>query len=273
MTRQPVRAPAPANTVPFPFSFRPLLAGWKLLYFRAGRYREDERHDAVWNRGAYLAEGLGHCGACHSPRNSLGAEERDQHLGGGESEGWHAYAINRASQAPMPWDVEAMEFYLRNGWHPLHGIARGPMAAVTQDMGQVREGDVQAMATYIVSGMAARSGPTLAPRAIAGEADDRGATIYTAACASCHAGDRPLPFGGMSLTRSIGVAGEDPTNLLHVVLDGLPPSGETQQPIMPGFRSTLSDEDLLSLVTYLRLRFTDKPLWPDIQTRIRRASR
>ncbi len=279
MTRQPVRAPAPANHIPFPLSFRPLLAGWKLLYFREGRYRADERHDVVWNRGAYLAEGVGHCGACHTPRNTLGAEEvARQRFGGGMSEGWHAYAINAGSQAPVPWDVGAMEFYLREGWHRLHGVARGPMARVTDSMVRVPEADVHAIASYVVSQMEPPGAPrqTVAAtqaRARASPSNSDGARIYAAACASCHNGDRPLPFGGIDLTLSIGVAGEDPTNLLRVVLDGLPATGEAPQPTMPGFGTTLSDRQLLSLLTYLRQRFADKPLWNDTQAHIRRLRR
>jgi mono/diheme cytochrome c family protein len=75
MTRPPVRALAPANTIPFPLNIRFLQEGWKILFFRSGRYQPDASKSAEWNRGAYLAEGLGHCGGCHTPRNLLGAEK------------------------------------------------------------------------------------------------------------------------------------------------------------------------------------------------------
>jgi mono/diheme cytochrome c family protein len=303
MTRQPVRARAPHNEIDFPLRFRPLLAGWKLLYFREGRFHADERHDAEWNRGAYLAEGLGHCGACHTPRNVLGAEKKERHFSGGDSEGWHAYAINAASQSPVPWDVATLDFYLRNGWHPSHGVARGPMAPVVESLAGVPERDVHAVASYVVSGMGAptperssraqalaRIGshpgaagkiipqsagmqapapmPTSTPAFTAG--NRVGAVIYADACANCHEAGQPLPFGAINLALSIGVSGGDPTNLLHVVRDGLPGTGEAPQPIMPGFTKTLSDRQLLLLLTYLRSRFAGKPLWPHTEAIIRR---
>ncbi len=108
MTREPVSAEPPANELPFPLNVRMVLAGWKLLFLREGAYEPDPAQSAEWNRGAYLAEGLGHCGACHSPRNAFGAVKTgEDHLAGGESEGWTAYALNHASPAPIPWDVDA----------------------------------------------------------------------------------------------------------------------------------------------------------------------
>jgi mono/diheme cytochrome c family protein len=293
MTRQPVQAQTPTNAIPFPLRFRPLLAGWKLLFFRQGRFRADPEHDAVWNRGAYLAEGVAHCGACHTPRNGLGAEKKSQHFAGGEAESWHAYAINASSQSPVPWSVDAMAFYLRNGWQASHGVARGPMAPVTENMAVVSAVDVGAVASYVVAGMGMPSAERVQRAAAiaahptgggaggvasagaggaaggATTADKEGWRIYAAACAGCHEGSAPLPFGSMNLALSIGVAGEDPTNLLHVVLDGLPATGESAQPIMPGFRKTLSNQQLISLLTYLRSRFAGKPLWTNTQAAIR----
>lgn len=247
MTRPPVRAQPPSNHLPFPLGFRPLLAGWKLLFFREGRYRGD-------NRGAYLAEGIGHCGACHTPRNALGAEKKDQHFNGGDAEGWHGNAINSRSQAPTPWDVEAMKFYLRNGWQAKHGVAHGPMAEVTDGMAAAADSDVRAIARYVVAGMSGAAPPGAAISAPSSASNSEGARIYAVACASCHESQQPLPFGGINLSRSIDVSSEDPTNLIRVVLDGLQPADETRQPVMPGFRNTLSEPQIMSLRTYLRAR-------------------
>ncbi len=74
--------------------------------FHPGVFQPDPAHDAAWNRGKYLSDGLGHCGSCHTPRNALQAERQDHYMDGGESEGWHAYAINERSAAPTgpgPW--------------------------------------------------------------------------------------------------------------------------------------------------------------------------
>jgi mono/diheme cytochrome c family protein len=108
MTRDPVKATAPANSLPFPINVRLVLAGWKLLFLRERRLDPDPSRDEVWNRGRYLVEGLGHCGACHTPRNLMGAEEKIYRaFQGGEAEGWRAYALGAASQSPTPWDEAA----------------------------------------------------------------------------------------------------------------------------------------------------------------------
>src|ERR1700730_17085298 len=149
MTRQPVHAPARANQLSFPFDQRFVVAGWKLLFLRRGAYQPDPTQSAEWNRGAYLVEGLAHCGACHPPRNALGAERASAPFAGGDVDNWHAYAINAQSPAPVPWDVDALTAYLRDGWHPDHGVARGPMADVVSNLSSVPNSDIRAIATYM----------------------------------------------------------------------------------------------------------------------------
>src|SRR6266516_6297760 len=102
MTRRPVRAPARDNQLSFPLNQRFVIAGWKLLFLRHGGYQPDGRHSAEWNRGAYLVEGLAHCGSCHTPRNTLGAERASAPFAGCDVDNWHAYAINAQSPAPIP---------------------------------------------------------------------------------------------------------------------------------------------------------------------------
>ena len=149
MTRQPVRAPARENQLSFPLDQRVVIAGWKLLFLRRGTYQPDSTKSAEWNRGAYLVEGLAHCGACHTPRNALGAERASAPFAGGDVDNWHAYAINAQSPAPVPWDADALFAYLRDGWHPDHGVARGPMAEVVSNLSSVPDSDVRAIATYM----------------------------------------------------------------------------------------------------------------------------
>ena len=84
MTRQPVRAPARENLLSFPLDQRVVIAGWKLLFLRRGTYQPDSMKSAEWNRGAYLVEGLAHCGSCHTPRNVLGAERASAQFAGGD---------------------------------------------------------------------------------------------------------------------------------------------------------------------------------------------
>src|SRR3984893_967454 len=166
MTRQPVRASARANQLPFPLDQRFVIAGWKLLFLRHGTWRPDSTRNAEWNRGAYLVEGLAHCGACHTPRNALGAERTAAAFAGGDVDNWQAYAINAQSPAPVPWTAEALFAYLRDGWHPDHGVARGPMAEVVSNLSSVPQSDVRAIATY----MAGVFGPPTPDRKRQGEA-------------------------------------------------------------------------------------------------------
>jgi mono/diheme cytochrome c family protein len=273
MTREPVAATAPANKLPFPLNVRPLLAGWKLLFLRTGRFQPDANQSAEWNRGAYLVNGLAHCGACHTPRNALGARKKDRAFAGGEAEGWTAYALDGTSPAPMRWDAAALAFYLRNGWHRDHGVARGPMSEVIENLSMAPAADVQAVATYIASVAGTRAQPASREHKDAPDADTRmpGAAIYAAACAPCHDAGRAPPYGGIDLARSTGPNGPNARNVTDVILWGLPAQDEQRRPIMPGFAGTLNDRQLADLLAYVRARFSDKPAWTDVDKDIREA--
>jgi mono/diheme cytochrome c family protein len=271
MTRQPVQARTPDNHLPFPLNVRFILAGWKLLFFHKGPYENDAAHDEQWNRGAYLANGIGHCGACHTPRNSFGAEIRTQHFGGGEAEGWHAYAINSSSQSREAWNANALNMFLRKGWNDQHGDAHGPMAPVCQNLASVPDADVRAIADYVASVMGKRDRQQHGNVAADVRSNDTGASIYATSCASCHDGTRPLPFGGVKLALSTAVTGETATNLINVVLDGLQPPEGTAGAIMPGFSSTLTDGQLESLIAYIRSNFGARPPWTGVETSVREA--
>ena len=132
MSLPPVRAETPANKLVFPFNVRGGLALWKRLHFNPAQ--RGQTTPGVLSYGEYLVEGLGHCGSCHSPRTRLFGEDLQRVYDGGEAEGWHAYAIDENNGAPIPWDTKSLAFYLRHGWHPQHGIARGTMGLVTDDL-------------------------------------------------------------------------------------------------------------------------------------------
>jgi mono/diheme cytochrome c family protein len=293
MTRKPVRAEAPANELPFPLDVRLVLAGWKLLFFTPGEYRPDTAQTAEWNRGAYLAEGLGHCGACHTPRNLLGAEKKGEHYAGGEAEGWTAYALNAASPAPVPWTVDSLSTYLSTGFEEHHGVARGPMAPVTANMKSAADGDAKAIATYVASIMGEPSAERRDRGARALEAETRhppglhvqtagaqtlpvgvdakepGAAIYAAACSTCHDAGRPVPYGGLPLRLSTAPSGPTPMNPINVILFGLPaPEGEAG-PIMPGFAGAMTDRQIADLLSYLRKTFSDQPAWTETEAMVR----
>jgi mono/diheme cytochrome c family protein len=282
MSRPAVEARAPKNELTFPFNLRSGIGLWKAMYLHGAPHGPGVS-DPLVARGEYLVEGLGHCGSCHSPRNALYAEKRDEAYDGGDLEGWHAYAINTKNKAPIPWDVEAMAFYLRNGWHPLHGIARGTMGSVTAGLARADPADVRAMAAYVVSLMGraspqrAQRGAQLedAPLARVRDADARsaGAQVYRTACVSCHDGREGLPFGGLPLTLSLGLHGESPRNLINVVLHGLGPTEDETGPVMPGYAGALDEAQVIALVAWLRANLTDEPAWPDFRKLIEESRR
>jgi mono/diheme cytochrome c family protein len=284
MTRQPVHAPARANQLRFPFNQRYVIAGWKLLFLRHDTYRPDSNKSAEWNRGAYLVEGLAHCGACHTPRNALGAERADAQFSGGDVDNWNAYAINAQSPALVPWDADALFAYLRNGWHPDHGVARGPMAEVVSNLASVPDSDIRAVATYMagVFGSPApdrkrRAEEVLAqvksPSTPASQSNPVGAAIYAAACASCHETNRPLPYGGVDLALSTAITGPDARNVVNTVLSGVRPVEGERSPIMPGFASSMSDAQIAALLNYLRSRFSNQSPWTEVEKIVADARR
>lgn len=280
MTRQPVRAPARENQLSFPFNQRLAIAGWKLLFLRHDSYRPDPKQSAEWNRGGYLVEGLAHCGACHTPRNALGAERASAQFAGGDVDNWHAFALNDQSRSPVPWTADALFAYLSHGFHPDHGTARGPMAEVVSNLSSVPSGDVRAIAVYMagVSGASAadrreQGGAASARSEAASRNNAAGSAIYAAACASCHESGRPLPYGGVDLGLSTAIASPDPRNLANIVLSGISAVEGERSPIMPGFAASMNDEQASSLLNYLRARFSGQPAWTDLSKTIAEARR
>jgi mono/diheme cytochrome c family protein len=269
----------------FPLNQRAVVAGWKLLYLRHGTYQPDAAKSAEWNRGAYLVEGLAHCGACHTPRNALGAERTRAAFAGGDVDNWHAYAINSQSPAPVPWDADALFQYLRHGWHPDHGVARGPMAEVVSNLSEVPESDVRAIATYMADVFGAptpdakRRGDDVLAQAKSRQvpqpasANTGGASLYAAACATCHGSDRGPPYGGINLALSSAISGPDARNAANIVLAGIRPTAGERSPIMPGFADSMSDDQVAALLDHLRARFGSQPPWTNTAEIVRDARR
>lgn len=300
MTREPVQQQNRAPDLAWPLNNRLFAAAWKLLFLHRGPERPDTSQSPQWNRGAYLVASLGHCGACHTPRNALGAEKRGDRFAGGASEGWHAPALNAASPAPVPWSAAQLYYYLRTGFADQHGRVAGPMQPVVQSLGTVSDADLHAIATYFASlaapqtaaqreqrtkaaldfaheravkvsalspgasttGTLANSETAPASRANAGS---NGATIFAGACASCHHSGGQLPISRpVALGLSTPVNAPDPTDLIRLILDGIHPPPGARGPIMPGFSGAFTDPQIAALVTYVRSQYSRRPAWTDV---------
>ncbi|NDW05343.1 molybdopterin cofactor-binding domain-containing protein [Jiella pacifica] len=281
MAQPPVRAETPKTTLAFPFNIRALMAGWNTLFHKAQPFVPDPAHSAEWNRGAYLVEGLGHCSACHSPRNALGAEKRGAaHLAGGFVDGWQAPALGKVSDAPVPWTEDALYAYLRTGRSAEHGAAAGPMAPVVASLAELPDADIRAMSVYLSARRETApgiDGTALAEKLVAeSEADIRparsvGARLYDGACAVCHRSEAQgaLFNAGTPLALTSALHAEQPDNLIQVVLSGVEPAKSGAHSAMPGFADTFTDRQIAELVRYVRSQFArSRPAWQDVETAV-----
>jgi nicotinate dehydrogenase subunit B len=285
MAQAPVRAENRKTTLAFPFNLRPLLAGWNALFHRTGVFETDATRSAAWNRGAYLVEGLGHCAACHSPRNALGAEKADAYLAGGFAEGWEAPPLTSLSHAPIPWSEDELFAYLRSGESRFHGVAAGPMAPVVKELASLPDQDIRAMAVYLSSfnenainkaeqeALAAKLETLTITRVVAASAV--GARLYEGACAVCHqVGGAPLFGSRPSLALNSNLHSATPHNLIQVILHGIAAPASSDLGYMPGFKDSMTDDQVTELVSYLRRQFApDKSPWADIPGAVALARR
>jgi mono/diheme cytochrome c family protein len=267
MTREPVRNTPPANQMLVP---RFAVAFWKNKYFDRTAFKPQPARGGEWNRGAYLAEALAHCSACHTPRNKLGAEKREEYMSGGDVGGWHAPALNEHSPSPVPWTAETLTAYLSTGLVDQHAITAGPMKSVVGGLGRVPLDEVRALAAYTASLDTRASKPT----AIAAKPDPRlpGAIVYAGACADCHDRGRSAEGGALQLELAIALAIPTPANLIHITRDGIVPGAHERKPWMPEFGSALSEEQIADLAIYLR-SLSGRPPWQDVRAEVRKLAK
>ena len=286
--------PAVAHAVPetrlaFPFKLRPLMGLWNALHLPAGPAPNAAAGTAPpagadplkWARGAYLVNGLGHCGACHTPRDALGAERsRSAYLGGAIADGWEAPALGALSRSPVRWTEAALLHYLRRGHHAEHGIAGGPMAGVVQQLAQAPEADLAAMAHYLVALQAPAA--TAAPTALAlvrqaaaqtSLLPGPGQRLFNGACGACHHdADGPALLGlNQALALNPNLHSGRPDNLLRTILDGIWQPAFPEIGHMPAFRHALDDAQIAELAAWMRQRYAPgQPPWPDLAAQVAR---
>jgi nicotinate dehydrogenase subunit B len=282
MTQPGVKSVSPENKLAFPFNLRPLMAGWNALFHSGATFAPIAAKSDVWNRGAYLVEGLGHCGACHSPRNALGAEQANAYLAGGLAEGWEAPPLTSLSQAPIPWSEDELFAYLRTGESRLHGVAAGPMAPVVKELAALPDDDIRAMAVYLGSFNGAVTGKSkqeaLAAQletstSVVSASSSVGARLFEGACAVCHkVGGAPLFGSRPSLALNSNLHSAVPDNLIQVILHGISSPVSSDLGYMPGFKDSFNDRQVAELVSWLRRQFApDKPPWSDVNAAVART--
>ncbi len=253
----PVAQPNRAHALGFPFDTQIALAVWRALYFRPASYGADAQRSAEWNRGAYLVEGLGHCNACHSARNALGATAGTLDLQGGliPVQNWYAPSLASPHEAGVTaWPRGEVVRLLKTGV-AANGFVMGPMSEVVGNATQhLSDADAAAMAAYLQSLAERREGETVARPAAA--PSERGAVLYHDHCVACH-GEQGLGVAGAypALAGSRAVTMGSPANLVHVVLEGgFPPTtaGNPRPFGMPPFATVLSDTDVAELLSFVR---------------------
>jgi nicotinate dehydrogenase subunit B len=283
MDQSAVHAQPPTTQLAFPYNVRAWMAGWNALHHDPVPFVATPSQTAEWNRGAYLVNGLGHCGACHTARNALGAEQGGQaYLAGAMADGWEAPALTALSRAPVPWSAPELYRYLRTGHTQQHGIAAGPMGSIVKELASVPDEDIQAMATYLSSFTQPLSEAESAERAkqvvlaaqkSATDLLGPGQRMFNGACAACHHdGDGPKLLGvNTPLALNSNLHSERPDNLIRTILNGLREPASQDIGFMPAFRYSLDDTQITTLTAYMRSRYAPAaPAWREVEATVMR---
>jgi len=256
-TLAPVSNKAPPPALQFPLKFRFLMRAWNALFLRPGILDPDQQKGTDWNRGRYLVEGPGHCGACHTPKNIFGADKYGQHLAGGAIDGYFAPRLDGAARSGLKaWSTDDIVEYLQSGRNA-KSHAGGLMAeVVVNSTSKMGDGDVKAIAVYLKS---LPAGPLEPDGPAPAEAEMKsGNDIYAHNCIACHEADGSSsprvypPLNGNALLQSA-----DPSSTLRVILDGAQTVTTPRAPntgSMPGY-AKLSDSEIADVTNYIRNSF------------------
>jgi mono/diheme cytochrome c family protein len=266
---EPVRAIIRDNDFGFPYNIRTTLAVWKLLYLDKSPFLPDPSKDKEWNEGAYLVEGLGHCAACHSPRNFMGARTTPAY-GGGSAEGWFAPPLGKDNLSQQPWNKVDLVVYLMDGWHAKHGMAAGPMTPVVDALHKQNEIDVFAIAAYVLTLRAGEKAVdadavrTAALKLEWGHPDappvpkefSEGAKVFEARCTMCHRSNGAT----VPLALQTSIHAPVPDSVVQAIRNGISPPVGALGRSMPAF-GELSEAEMAALVKFLRARFSNRAAW------------
>ncbi len=266
---KPVHAPAPVNTLSFPFNQRSLMGIWAAMFNPDKRFEPHPERSPEWNRGAYLVEAMEHCGECHTPRNLGFALDNRQKFAGAVQAGWHAYNISADPKSGVGgWSDADLTHYLSVGHADGRGTASGPMGeAVDESLSHLKGSDISAMVAYLrsVPGVATSDIPAInttpAPASFAdtGNAESRGKSVYEGACAGCHGWSGVSPvMATATLTGTRGVNDPTANNVAQIIIGGSQRHAADDAVYMPEFGSTYSNAEIASVANYVTARFGTK---------------
>jgi mono/diheme cytochrome c family protein len=251
-TQAPIRNDPNRNQLRFPYKIRGIMAFWNLLFLHKGPYQPDPAHDAEWNRGAYIVEALAHCGACHSPKNSLQAEVADRAFQGGEVEDWFAPNLTPDPRTGLGrWSKQDIVDYLKTGRNRMTG-AGGPMVGVVVgSTSKINDADLKAIATYL------QSRPAAAPPepVIDASAVERGGKVFASRCARCHGGGGGGMWFAPPLKGDALVQAAEPLTIVRYILSGTKTPATATYPTavqMPAFGERLDDRQVADVASYIR---------------------
>ncbi len=267
----PVHAPAPANSLVFPFNQRWLMAFWSAFFNPDRRFEPNTAQSAEWNRGAYIAEALEHCGECHTPRNLGQALDNRRKFAGAVTAGWKAYDITPDKDSGIGgWSDETLTGFLSAGHAAGYGTASGPMGeAVDKSLSYLTPGDIKALVTYLRSlpAISDRALPApkmtpapASPRAGVAEAGSKGGAIFAGACASCHGwtGTSPV-LTYATFTGARAVNDRSARNVTQAIIWGVERKTVAGPVTMPAFGSIYSNVEIAALANYVTARFGATP--------------
>lgn len=259
-TVKPVHRAITTDTLPFPFNLRASMIVWDRLYFKPGEFHPAPSKSVEWKRGAYLVQGPGHCGACHTPKTLLGGDKTSDALRGYTLQGWVAPDIT-SGQGPLgDWSVDDLAEYLKTG-HNKYAAAGGLMAEVVQlSTSKMTDADVKSIAVYLKD---IRGPAPAGPGSVDQNVLTAGSAIFQDLCAACHRQDgQGIPNLFPRLSDAATVAAADPTTVLRVILQGTPTVATSREPTGPGmptFGWQLNDEQVAAVATYVRNHFAHAP--------------
>jgi mono/diheme cytochrome c family protein len=254
-TLAPISNAPRAPELRWPLNYRAVMRGWNWLFFKPGIIMPDQQKSAEWNRGRYLVEGAGHCGACHTPKNMFGADKRDQTFGGGRVAGMFAPRLDGAERSGLKsWSVDDIVEYLQSGRNTKSHAGALMSEVVVNSTSKMSDADVRAIAVYLKDLPAGAPEPAVSPPPAAQMAS--GEKLYKSACIACHEADGSgAPRIYPPLPRNANLQSADASSALRIILDGAETVTTPRAPnkgSMPAYASKMNDQEIADVTNYIR---------------------